>query len=350
MNQESKNQNIEILRGISILFVIIAHSYFIKEFESTRNYFDFGRGVDLFFIISGYLMGVTYVAKLDLNYFEFGKAYNFYIRRICRLLPAVIFWNIILFLLTYFWKKLAIFHSSSEVFKSVISNLSFVGNFFNASYENGLGYWWSLGLEAQFYFILPILIYLFKKNLWKAIIASLFLSCIFDLFIQFPRFWMFRFHALFIGLILWKISTLKEFNLIKSMINSLNPLKIHAILLFFLLSALMLNKSIHGYQFTVNFFISLMLGCGMLIAISYEKLLFFKYLSKFLIFMGKIAFSLYVSHIMVFAVSVYIINKFNLSQIHGIEFLIYPISIIIAYLSYKYIEPMIKKEKYLIKL
>lgn len=346
---DQKNLNIEVLRGISILFVIIAHSYFIKELENVRNYFDFGRGVDLFFVISGYLMGVTYVAKLNLNCFEFKKAYNFYVKRICRLFPAVFFWNIVLLSLTYFWKKYSIFHSSGEVFRSIISNISFVGNFFNASYVNGMGYWWSIGLEVQFYLLLPILIYTLQKYFWKTIITCLFLSCFFDLFIQFSNFWMFRFHALFLGLLIWKISTTEEFNQIKDIINLLNPLQVHAILLFFLLSALTLTKSINGYQFSTNLFTALMLSFALFIAISYNKVLLTKYLSDFLIFMGKIAFSLYVSHIMVFALGVYFLDKIHLkdSSIAGIG--IYLISIIVAYLSYKYIEPVMKKEKYLIK-
>ena len=334
---------------MSIIFILITHSYFIKEFEPIRNYFDFGHGVDLFFVISGYLMGATYISKLDLNYFEFSKAYNFYVKRICRLLPAVIFWNLVLLCLTYVWKKLEIFHSASDVYRDVVSNISFVGNFFNASYENGFGYWWSLGLEVQFYLLLPVFLYLFKSKFWKFIISVVIGSCLFDLFMQFPKFWMFRFHGLFIGLILWKVSTKEEFGQIKTVLNRLSPLKIHAFLLFFLLSALMLTKSINGYQFSTHLFTGIMLGLAMFIAITFDNVLFFKGFSNFLIFIGKISFSLYVSHMLVFFTGDYLFRRFELWNMAGIGYTLLIISLIVAYLSYKYIEPLAKKENYLIQ-
>lgn len=355
MKQTLKNRNIEVLRGLAIVFVLVAHTHFIKDSEKVREYFDFTRGVDLFFIISGYLMGATYLSKLNLNRFEFGKAYNFYIKRICRLLPAAIFWNIVLLCLAYVWKQRGYFHSSNEVFRAVISHITFSGNLLNANRGTGLGYWWSLGLEAQFYLILPVLIYIFGNRIWKVILTILFVSCLVDVFVLFPNFWMFRFHSLFVGLLIWKISTQKEFGQIKTMMNRLSTIKVHSILIFLLLSALTLTRSINNnYQFSTNLLIAIMLGAAMLIAIAYDKGFFVCHLSGILIFMGKISYSLYISHIIIFDTGSYLLKRFGLDETNRWEYSLYVISlyviaIIIAYLSYRYIEPMINKEKYLIK-
>ncbi|EDY2791856.1 acyltransferase [Salmonella enterica] len=63
MKKNNKIQNIEALRGSAIVLVLIAHSFFFPPLFELLHFFDFGRGVDVFFLISGFLMGSTYFIK-----------------------------------------------------------------------------------------------------------------------------------------------------------------------------------------------------------------------------------------------------------------------------------------------
>ena len=87
----------------------------------------------------------------------------------------------------------------------------------------------------------------------------------------------------------------------------------------------------------------------MFIAITFDNVLFFKGFSNFVIFIGKISFSLYVSHMLVFFTGDYLFRRFELWNMAGIGYTLLIISLIVAYLSYKYIEPLAKKENYLIQ-
>ena len=91
-----RNQSLDLLRGIAILLVVLVHcqeestgvvpglSWFAKEYG--------GLGVQLFFIVSGYTMMLTYGDRLDL-----AAARSFYLRRFFRIAP--LFWIAIVFYL-----------------------------------------------------------------------------------------------------------------------------------------------------------------------------------------------------------------------------------------------------------
>ena len=79
---KSKNyiQEIQSLRGISIIFVFLFHI--------NKEIFKFGYlGVDIFFVISGFLITKLIYEKLIINNFILN---NFYISRFLRLFPALI--------------------------------------------------------------------------------------------------------------------------------------------------------------------------------------------------------------------------------------------------------------------
>lgn len=83
----------------------------------------------------------------------------------------MLFWSTIILILSQVWVKIGIFQNITDVFKFVSSNLIFMGNFFNNNHQNALGYWWSLGLEGQFYLVLPIIVYLSGPLFWKVIVS-----------------------------------------------------------------------------------------------------------------------------------------------------------------------------------
>lgn len=146
--------DIQGLRALAVLFVFIFH---------LSNKFLPGGfvGVDMFFVISGYLISKIVLKKISTEKFNL---FDFYIGRIKRIVPAyyfllVIIWIFFLFIfanadtatfkLAHFW---AVLFNSNNYFGKL-------DNYFGASSsENPLLHTWTLGVEMQFYFILPLLL------------------------------------------------------------------------------------------------------------------------------------------------------------------------------------------------
>lgn len=347
MKKQNKIQNIEALRGLAIILVLITHSFFISHLTELRHFFDFGRGVDVFFIISGFLMGSTYLSKIDLYKFDLLKTYNFYARRFLRLFPAMIFWSVIILASSQLWVKIGIFSNISDVFRFVSSNLIFMGNFFNNNHENALGYWWSLGLEGQFYLVLPVIIYLSGPYFWKVIVSICLLISLSAVW-TFDSFWMFRIHGLFIGLVMWKISQSNRFELIKNKLGLLSSLHFNTIVLFLIFSGVLIPTSITSAQPFVTLVVSIIFGMVLLLSLCNEKRLF-GYFNFVFVFFGKISYSWYLSHLLVFHAGLYIINHYGPGWMKVWKVSLFFISILVAYLSYKFIENLINKEKYIIR-
>ena len=166
--------NIQGLRAIAVISVILFH-YQVEYFGGGFL------GVDIFFVISGYLM--TLILDKKINY---KTILEFYLKRIKRILPALLFVVFISLILGF----LLISENSFErIGKTTLSSIFFVSNFYLwrewgyfdlYSLNKPLLHTWSLSLEMQFYLIFPILLLLinffFKKiNIIYKLIILFFL-------------------------------------------------------------------------------------------------------------------------------------------------------------------------------
>jgi peptidoglycan/LPS O-acetylase OafA/YrhL len=146
------------LRAISILAVLLYHI--------SPNLLPGGfGGVDFFFVISGFVVSLAMKKHSDQKFLEF--MVNFYRKRIIRIMPALVvfvlftllFSNIVLpksFLLTDSNKTgLVSFLGVSNIFLWLSAGNYFVKN----TQYNFFVHTWSLGVELQFYFIYPFLLY-----------------------------------------------------------------------------------------------------------------------------------------------------------------------------------------------
>lgn len=177
---------IDALRAIAVVGVLIYHAkvHFFNSLLFQGGYY----GVDIFFIISGYLItGIIIKEKDENSKFSFQ---NFYLRRARRILPALLF--VIIISLPLAWYSLMPY-SFVEYSKSIIYTISFLSNFF--FYITGLEYGavsgllkpllhtWSLSVEEQFYIFFPLvlifLIKFFKKEIFNPILIITFASLIF---------------------------------------------------------------------------------------------------------------------------------------------------------------------------
>ena len=186
----SYRPEIDGLRGISIILVILYH---LKISVKNQNLFEFGYlGVDIFFVISGYLIGRIVLKKISEKNFSFK---NFYENRARRLLPALIFTIFLsLFLAITFLLPIDLI----DYAKSILSTIFFTSNFFffftDIQYDAKnslllpLLHTWSLSVEEQFYLFFPITIFLiikyFQKFLLFFIVLGVFLSLILAEFID----------------------------------------------------------------------------------------------------------------------------------------------------------------------
>jgi peptidoglycan/LPS O-acetylase OafA/YrhL len=165
---------IDGLRAIAVLSVFLFHLG-IKGFSGGFV------GVDIFFVISGYLITGILQKDLDKDAFSIAK---FYDRRIRRIFPALYLMLFFTFVVSY-WLLIP---SHFEAYcKSLVSSLLFYSNF---QFWNESGYFdlnseikpllhtWSLSIEEQFYIAFPTILYLLHRyadRLKKMAITALFL-------------------------------------------------------------------------------------------------------------------------------------------------------------------------------
>lgn len=147
-------QEIDGLRAVAVLPVILFHAGF--------SWFSGGYvGVDVFFVISGYLITSILVDELDKGTFSI---VSFYERRARRILPALFFVMLCCLPFAWIWMVPTQFQDFSKALTAISlfsSNVLFwkqSGYFAPAAEENPLLHTWSLGVEEQFYIIFPVIL------------------------------------------------------------------------------------------------------------------------------------------------------------------------------------------------
>jgi peptidoglycan/LPS O-acetylase OafA/YrhL len=144
------------LRGLAILLVVFYHNFgFI-------NYFFFGwLGVDLFFVLSGYLITDILLRSQEKK----EGLYNFYVRRILRIFPL---YYLILFLFLIVLPRFPVFQDSLKYYTdnqvwlwTYLQNWLYI--FKPTGESHMLHHLWSLAVEEQFYILWPLAIYLVPK-------------------------------------------------------------------------------------------------------------------------------------------------------------------------------------------
>jgi peptidoglycan/LPS O-acetylase OafA/YrhL len=169
LNKIKYRPDIDGLRAIAVLAVVLHHAFPI--------YFTGGFvGVDVFFVISGYLISMIVFKHFDEETFSFSE---FYIRRIRRIFPSLI--TVLITCYIFGWFTL-LSDEYKELGKQIVGTTTFVSNFVfwkEAGYFDDISavkpllHTWSLGIEEQFYIIWPLLAWLTWKLKLKFLITLL---------------------------------------------------------------------------------------------------------------------------------------------------------------------------------
>jgi peptidoglycan/LPS O-acetylase OafA/YrhL len=345
---EGYRKDIDGLRGLAVLAVLIYH---LAPSGLRAGYL----GVDIFFVISGYLISGIIIRDLYTNKFSF---VNFYLSRIRRIFPSLL--TILLFV---------IFVSCIILYplelKSISKHIIFSAlNLSNIIFWSESGYFdidakfkpllhlWSLGVEEQFYLLFPLLLFILYKifyNTFKKIIIISIIIFLISLslyiyygesssgfYLPFSRLW-----ELMGGVVLClfcktntNITLLQKH---KTIHNYCSFISFIVIIIFILLNPEK-NKHTHLYNVVI------VLATMTLIWSGKNSFLNKKIFSnKPIRFLGLISYPLYLWHWPL--ISFYYIGYHGsrLTTIYRLSLII--LSIILSYITYNYIEKPIRFNK-----
>ena len=327
---------IDGLRALAILPVIFFHAG-ISIFSGGFI------GVDIFFVISGYLITSIIFKEMSEERFAFS---NFYERRARRILPALITVLFVTIFSSFFiLTPIEMSDFSESVFATAlgISNFYFMSqvNYFAGESElYPLLHTWSLGIEEQYYLLFPLLLlFLYRRN--KNILVSIFLmilaSFIFseiirnnnadrNFYITFSRFWELGVGS-FVAIYLFK-----------------NEIKANSRLAFLGLILIFFGIFFfdHKTQFPSLYTWIPIIGVSLIIVFTDNNSFLTKVLSLTPIrSIGLISYSLYLWHQPVFAFS----RVNSLEPLSDNQLLAnIPVIFLLSYLSWRYIEIPFRKK------
>jgi peptidoglycan/LPS O-acetylase OafA/YrhL len=330
---EGYRKDINGLRAIAVIIVIIFH----------LGYFSNGYlGVDIFFVISGYLItSIVYKEALENRF----SIVSFYIRRIRRIIPLVVFAVLVTLIVGLFvmlpddLENL----SQSVIATNLMSNnillLITTGNYWDISNEfKPLMHTWSLGVEEQFYFILPLLFLLLRGKYVKWILPLLTILTLISLLLfllpsignQPSKFYLlhYRFFEIAIGgvfSIAFKEKAIK--------------IPLGLLLFVFIFCTLIFDNLLTNSVLVVSV---ALLSVFFMITIrsKIEKVILENSLMQFI---GKISFSLYMWHQIVFAYARYFVFE-DIKTLPNIVILLV-ITLLLSLSTYHFIEIPFRDKK-----
>ena len=353
---------IDGLRALAILPVVFFHAGY--------NLFSGGYiGVDVFFIISGYLItSIILKSQLEKKF----SILNFYSRRAKRILPALLF----LISLSLIFSVLFVPPEDLLVIsKSAVSSLFFFSNFF-FSYNSGYFdlsseyqiflHTWSLSIEEQFYIFFPFLLIFLTRYKFKTVFISISIIILISIFFaqwsgnlkliypffeqeflfynesQFSSFMMpfGRIWELLIGSLIAIYIFNKEIKKYNFNLRTKNLLSfIGVILIIYSMIAFNVGTNYPGFY--------TLIPCVGTLAIIYfadKKTFVGKILAnKFLVKCGLISYSLYLIHFIIFSFLKYELYVFGENYLN--DTCIFLIIFLASFLFWKYYEKPIRNSK-----
>ena len=347
MNSNERIIGLDLIRAIAIIQVLVVHGLVILNQKFTLGSLDLIDGVEIFFVLSGYLIGSIYINIFSNNNVNLFKIIGFWIRRWFRTIPNY-FLSLVISLLVAFL--------ITNTFGTFSYKYLFFAQNINSMHPSFAAHNWSLAIEEWFYIALPLIFmtfhFIFRKLSFKnkyiiTILVLITISIFFRfkdlIFVNeknadylhgyfFREKVLLRLDSLAVGLI---GSYIKKYYSEFWMKNKL--LLLIAGILLFSLSNYLIDRD-NTYRFVYSFFIN-----------SISILLFFPFfeqmkiqstlLSKMITFISSISYSLYLLHfdLILWPILEYIpINSILACILSFVLYLL--LSFIISYINYQYFE------------
>ena len=182
--------DIEVLRCAAILMVLFAHAPFNLLYWDTLwltvsfSWWSGDAGVDLFFAISGFVIGRSLLPRLRValgNVDYLAATLTFFLRRFWRLQPAAWLWLAVPLCLAATFNHSGAFRKLPPDASAALTGLLAIANFRTARLfgdpdvfnKEGISFpYWSLSLEEQFYLLLPLLFWLLGRRLRVLLVCA----------------------------------------------------------------------------------------------------------------------------------------------------------------------------------
>lgn len=351
--------SIDSLRAIAVIAVIIYHI--------DANYLPGGfLGVDLFFVLSGYLISSLIIKE----YKSTGTVnlYNFYVRRARRLLPAVYFMITVVLIIITLFNGVLLKKSYLDALFGYIYSSNWWYIFHKLDYFDSFGsqspfkHLWSLAIEEQFYMFFPLIFLIFNrksksnnsnsklnKNFIYVVLSLILVSLIAHILLfdinNINRIYFgtdtraFSLLVGVVGAILYPMDrlserTTKKDNMIYSIVSLVSILA---------LIGIMINTSEYNtWLYRGGFLLVAIIGLIIIISSGRQYTFMSKLLSfKPFVFIGKISYSLYLWHFPILVVTT------PVSEIGNPNLFYVTLRIILIFLvatgSYMFVETPIRK-------
>ena len=342
---------IDGLRAIAVISVIIYHL--------NENWLPGGfLGVDIFFVISGFLITGIIITEIQQNSFSFKQ---FYTRRIKRIYPAFI---TVMALVSFIASAIFIYNDFNKLRKTIELSIAFLSNFYLgltqgyfdlSANENPALHIWSLAVEEQYYLIFPLILTLAYKKFRE--IKVLFIITLILFFILLSTSFIpasfykevlhqpniyylsnLRFPELLVGSLLAIYHCSNKIQLSTQVSNILAILS--TLLLF---SCLFLMNNDIAFIPGVTLILPCIFTALVIYTTSQNNIIKLCLSNKAIVFIGKISYSLYLYHWIFIALAYYITGE---KQINNQSIAIVTVlTIIFSVLSYYLIEQPIRKSK-----
>ena len=351
--------SIDSLRALAVLAVIIYHV--------DVNYLPGGfLGVDLFFVLSGYLISSLIIKE----YRKTGSInlYNFYLRRARRLLPAVYFMITVGIILMVMFNEVLLKKSHLDAIFGYIYSSNWWYIFHKLDYFDSFGsqspfkHLWSLAIEEQFYMIFPLLFllinskkkgkdgtYKLSKSFLYIVLGLIFVSLITHILLfdinNISRIYFgtdtraFSLLVGVVGAILYPMDKLNtkitpQENLVYSVVSLISITALITIMIY--------TSEYNTWLYRGGFLLVAILGIIIIISSGKQHTIMAKLLSfKPVVFIGKISYSLYLWHFPILVLTTPVSEIGNPNNFYVILRVI--LTFIVAIISYVFVETPIRK-------